>query len=169
MQESPPASQAVLSRMLLTLHVSRRTPHGASRLVHAESAWSIKTRHAPSRRRRDAMAYGHTTMSMHDIEMVNEITPQSTDRLLLSASCVLWTRYVLFWVWIALIAGWIKTPLIFSDWPKLAPNSDWLVHPPFGVPMSLAYPCQDVAKHNSRESAWVIIKDKVYDITRECK
>lgn len=28
---------------------------------------------------------------------------------------------------------------------------------------------QDVAKHNSRESAWVIVKDKVYDITRESK
>ncbi|CAN0144463.1 unnamed protein product, partial [Hapterophycus canaliculatus] len=24
---------------------------------------------------------------------------------------------------------------------------------------------QEVAKHNSRESAWIIIKDKVYDIT----
>lgn len=26
---------------------------------------------------------------------------------------------------------------------------------------------QEVAKHNSRESAWIIIKDKVYDITGE--
>ena len=26
---------------------------------------------------------------------------------------------------------------------------------------------QEVAKHNTRESAWIIIKDKVYDITGE--
>ena len=35
--------------MQLTLHATRRTPHGASRLVQAMSAWSAKTRHAPSR------------------------------------------------------------------------------------------------------------------------
>ena len=33
------------SRMELTLHATRRTPHGASRLVLAMSAWSVKTRH----------------------------------------------------------------------------------------------------------------------------
>ena len=41
------ASHAVLSRMQLTLHATRPTPHGASRLVQAMSAWSVKTRRAP--------------------------------------------------------------------------------------------------------------------------
>ena len=45
----------------------RRTPHGASRLVRAMSAWSVKTRHAPSQhcRMRGSIAYGHTTTAMH--------------------------------------------------------------------------------------------------------
>ena len=42
------ASQAILSRMQLTVHATRRTPHGASRLVPAMSAWSVKTRRACS-------------------------------------------------------------------------------------------------------------------------
>ena len=59
------ASQAVLSGMQLTLHANRRIPHGASRLVLAMSAWSVKTRHAPSRHYRDVRVYGHTTTAMH--------------------------------------------------------------------------------------------------------
>ena len=43
----------------------------ASHLVLAMSAWSVKTRRAPSRRYRDARVYGHTTKAMHD----NEYTP----------------------------------------------------------------------------------------------
>ena len=43
------ASRAVLSVMQLTIQATRRTPHGASRLVLAMSAWSVKTRRAPSR------------------------------------------------------------------------------------------------------------------------
>ena len=35
--------------MQLTLHVTRRTHHGASRVVLAMSSWSVKTRPAPSR------------------------------------------------------------------------------------------------------------------------
>ena len=65
------AWRAVLSRMQLTHHATRRTSHGASRLVQVMSAWSVKTRRTPSRHRRDARVYGHTTTVMHN----NEYTP----------------------------------------------------------------------------------------------
>ena len=55
------ASQAILSRMQLTLHATRRTPDGALRLVQAKSAWSVKTRRAPSRHCSDTRVYAHTT------------------------------------------------------------------------------------------------------------
>ena len=54
--------------MQLTHHATRRTPHGASRLVLAMSTWAMKTRCAPSRRCRDARDHGHTTTAMHDNE-----------------------------------------------------------------------------------------------------
>ena len=57
-------SKAVLSRMQLTLHVTRRTPHGASRLVQAMSVWSVKTRRALSRHCKDVRVYGHKTTGM---------------------------------------------------------------------------------------------------------
>ena len=57
--------------MQLTLHATRRTRHGASRLVQAMSASSVKTRRAPSRHHRDASVYGHTTTPLHH----NEYTP----------------------------------------------------------------------------------------------
>ena len=60
------ASRAVLSRRQHTLHAPRRTPRGASRLVLAMYAWSVKTRHAPSRHCRDARVYGHATTAMHE-------------------------------------------------------------------------------------------------------
>ena len=44
-----------------------RTPHGASRLVQAMSAWLVKIRCAPSRHSRDARVYGHTTTAMHKL------------------------------------------------------------------------------------------------------
>ena len=71
------ASQAVLSRMQLTFHATRPPPNGASRLVQAMSAWSVKTLHAPSRRCRDARVYGQTTTAMHEIEYISpvEYTP----------------------------------------------------------------------------------------------
>ena len=53
-------SRAVPGTMQFTLHATRRTPHGASRLVQAMSAWFVKTRRAPSRHNsRDARVYGH--------------------------------------------------------------------------------------------------------------
>ena len=57
---------AVFGRMQFTLHATRRTPHGASRLGQAMSAW-LKTRRAPSRHSRDARVYGHTTAAMHKL------------------------------------------------------------------------------------------------------
>ena len=44
-----PSTPSPPRRMQLTLHATRRTPHGASRLVQAMSAWSVKPQHAPSR------------------------------------------------------------------------------------------------------------------------
>ena len=69
------ASQAVLSRMQLTLQATRRTPHGASRLVLAMSAWLVKTRRTPSRYCKDARVYGHTTTAMHANEYTSRATP----------------------------------------------------------------------------------------------
>ena len=66
-QAKKSASQAVLSRMQLTLHATRRTPHGAPCLVLAMSTWPVKSRRALSRHCRDVRVYGHTTMAMYDM------------------------------------------------------------------------------------------------------
>ena len=58
-------SKAALCRVQPALHVTRRTPHGALRLVQAVSAWSVKPRRAPSRHCRDARVYGHTTTPIY--------------------------------------------------------------------------------------------------------
>lgn len=58
LQPQPPPP--VLSRMQLTPHATHRTPRGASSLVHAMSAWPVKTRCAPSRQCKAARVYGHT-------------------------------------------------------------------------------------------------------------
>ena len=55
----PPHKSVVLSSMKLTLHATRRTPHGASRLVHAMPARSVKTRQAPFRHCGDARDDGY--------------------------------------------------------------------------------------------------------------
>ena len=60
-------SHVVLSKMQLTLHATRRTPHGASRLVHAMSVLAVKTRRAPSRHWRNARVYGLKTTALHEM------------------------------------------------------------------------------------------------------
>ena len=69
-----PSYEREPGRMQVTVHATGRTPHGASRLVQAMSAWLVKTRRAPSRHNRDARAYGHTTTAMHDT-MVTPLPP----------------------------------------------------------------------------------------------
>ena len=66
-----------LCRMQLTLHATRRTPCGASRLVQAMSAWLVKTRRAPSRHDRDARVYDHTTTAMHKLNIPAPPSPTS--------------------------------------------------------------------------------------------
>ena len=51
-----------------TIHATRRTRDGASRLVHAMSALSVKTPRAPFRHCRDVRVYGHTTTAMQDMK-----------------------------------------------------------------------------------------------------
>ena len=72
-------SRAVLGTMQFALYATYRTPHGASRLVHAISAWLVKTRRAPSRDSRDARVYGHTATAMHKLSIPSP--PPPTARL----------------------------------------------------------------------------------------
>ena len=69
-------SQPVLSRMQLKpfMRLAQHL-HGASRLVHAMPAWSVKTRRAPSRHCRDARVYDHTTTAMHDDMSMSTLPP----------------------------------------------------------------------------------------------
>ena len=71
--------------MQLTLHATHPTPHGASRLVQAMSAWWVKTRRPPSRHCRDARVYGHTTTAIHENEYTS--SPHPFLRLSSSARC----------------------------------------------------------------------------------
>ena len=64
--------------MQFTVHATRRTPHGASRLVLAMSAWLVKTQRAPSRHSRNARVYGHTTTAMHKLSTPPSPSPGST-------------------------------------------------------------------------------------------
>ena len=50
-----------------TVHATRRTHHGASRLAQAMSVWLVKTRRASSRHSRDARVCGRTTTTMHKL------------------------------------------------------------------------------------------------------
>ena len=82
------ASQAVLSRVQLTLHATRRTLHGVSRSGQAISSWSVKTRRAPSQHCRDARVYGHTTTVMLDMS-TPPLSPPRAHRLLRVRSYIL--------------------------------------------------------------------------------
>ena len=72
MQESLPEKRFLVRGSSLTLHATRPTPHGATRLVQAMSAWPAKTRRAPSRHCRHARVYVHTTTVMHDMNNPRE-------------------------------------------------------------------------------------------------
>ena len=78
--------------MQLTPHATRRTAHGASRLVQAMPAWSLKTRHAQSRPYRDARVYGHSTTAMNEyrVHLPTTTSASSTLLLLISPSFSSW-------------------------------------------------------------------------------
>ena len=72
------------SELVSNLHApcdSPSTSRFASRLVLAMSAWSVKTRRAPSRHRRDARVYGHTTTVVHDNEYAPPPSPPQKEPL----------------------------------------------------------------------------------------
>ena len=75
--------------MQLNLHATRRTPHGASRLVQAVSSWSVKTGRAPSRHFRGARVYGHTATATHDmvtpLPLIPRVTQLMADKMRLYA------------------------------------------------------------------------------------
>ena len=75
MQERTPASQAVLSRMQLTLHPTRSTPHGASCLWRAMPTGWLKIWRDASRHCRDTRAYDHTTTAVHDMSTPPRASP----------------------------------------------------------------------------------------------
>ena len=67
--------------MQFTLRATRRTPHGASRLVQAMPAWLVKTRRAPFWHSRDARVYGRTTTAMHKLSTPPPALPSPVIRL----------------------------------------------------------------------------------------
>ena len=64
-------------RCLQRTACNRFNNYRASLLMHAMSAWSVKTRHAPSRHCREARVYGHTTMAMHAMSTPPPPLPRS--------------------------------------------------------------------------------------------
>ena len=61
MQETPPHKRFLVGWSSAFMHATRRTPHVASRLVLAMSAWSVETRRDPSQHCRDVRVHGRTT------------------------------------------------------------------------------------------------------------
>ena len=82
----------VLARIQLTLRSTRRTPQGASHLVHAMPAWSLKPQRAPSPHCRDARVYRLEATVIHYIGTPFPLTPPLPPRRL-SLRAV--SRYVL--------------------------------------------------------------------------
>ena len=77
------ASQAVISRVQLILQSAHRAPHGALRLVQAMSAWSVKTRRAPTRHRRDARVSMNMAISPRPCMTISTPPPVVTSYLVL--------------------------------------------------------------------------------------
>ena len=72
------ASQVFFSRMQLTPHATRRTPHGASHLVQTMSAWSVNPQSASSWHCRDAGVCGIKITAMHENECNPPLPPASS-------------------------------------------------------------------------------------------
>ena len=123
------ALQAVLSRMHLTLDATRRTLHGASRLVLAMSAWSVKPRRAPSQHFRDARVYGHITTAIHDMNTPPcppaGLASVGSDTVKHAAHYVSFTiRYILFLFFLAVAASDGRVGSVFGT--RKAPM--WKLH-----------------------------------------
>ena len=73
--------------MQVTLHATRPTPHGASRLLRRVSAWSVKLRRSPFRPCRDASVCGHSTASTHDNMYTISTPPPYMRCRMLKGSC----------------------------------------------------------------------------------
>ena len=67
---------------------TRRTPYGASRLVHAMSDWWVKTRRVPSRESGDVRIYGHTTTAMHGNSAIVRPLPRALSISLCVSLCL---------------------------------------------------------------------------------
>ena len=77
------ASKVVLRSMQPTLSATRPTPHGASRLVRAMTAWLVKTRRAPSQCCRGARVHGQTTITTTAIHDMSTPPPRPQTRYIL--------------------------------------------------------------------------------------
>ena len=138
------ASQAVLSRMQLILHATRRTPHGASRLVQAICLVG-QARHAPSRHCKDATGYGHSTTAMHEYQ----VYPPAPNRLW--AACILAARRSdLFF------APGHEPPCCFEDPPVPLAGLLCCIDPQYGfnsnLPWSLPWSLRWIVKRRGRFS-----------------
>ena len=77
------ASNVVLSRMQLSpfMRLAQHLTALRTWCKKAMSAWSVKTRRAPSRHCRDARVHGHTTTAMHGMSTPPNPPPPRCTRL----------------------------------------------------------------------------------------